>query len=88
MPYIGTVATIFFTAANDFTKEDTRLGIDTLKMTLRNTPDMLIFLLQLETLPFYREPVLSLSIFAALNIFDRWNGKVGNFLDAKRSVWI
>ena len=69
VPYVVTVATIFITVAKELTKKFT-LGVNALKMTLCITPAMLILFLQLAISPSYRKPVLSLSIFAALNIFD------------------
>ena len=67
--YVVTVAMIFCKVADKLTKEDD-LGINALKGTLCITPALLILLLQLAICPSYRRPVLSLSIFAALNIFD------------------
>ncbi|XP_028399885.1 uncharacterized protein LOC114523220 [Dendronephthya gigantea] len=67
--YIITVATIFGTVAKDLTKDD-GLGINALIGTLCITPALLVLLLQLTISPSYRKPVLSLSVFAALNIFD------------------
>jgi hypothetical protein len=67
--YVVAVAMIFCTVAEKLTK-DHDLGINTLKATLCITPVLLILLLQLTICPSYRKPVLSLSIFAALNIFD------------------
>lgn len=67
--YVVTVAMIFCKVAEKLTKEDD-LGINALKATLCITPALLILLLQLAICPSYRKPVLLLSIFAALNIFD------------------
>ena len=67
--YIVTVGTVFGTVAHKLTKNDT-LGINALIGTLCVTPGLLILLLQLMICLSYRKPVLSLSIFAALNIFD------------------
>ena len=67
--YIVTVGTVFGTVAHKLTKNDT-LGINALIGTLCVTPGLLILLLQLMICPSYRKPVLSMSIFAALNIFD------------------
>jgi hypothetical protein len=67
--YVITVGMIFGKVAPKLTKEDD-LGINVLLGTLCITPGLLILLLQLTICPSYRKPVLSLSIFAALNIFD------------------
>ena len=67
--YIVTVGTVFGTVAHKLTKNHA-LGINALIGTLCVTPGLLILLLQLMICPSYRKPVLSLSIFAALNIFD------------------
>ena len=67
--YIITVGTIFGTFAHKLTKDDT-LGVNSLIGTLCITPALLVLLLQLTICPSYREHVLSISIFAALNIFD------------------
>ena len=67
--YVLTVGMIFDRVAYKLTKQDD-LGINALKSTLCITPAMLILFLQLAICPSYRKPVLSLSIFAALNIFD------------------
>ena len=67
--YIITVGVIFGKVAHKLTK-DHDLGINALMGTLCITPGLLILLLQLTICPSYRKPVLSLSIFAALNIFD------------------
>ena len=67
--YVSTVGTIFGKVAYKLTKDDI-LGINALLGTLCITPGLLILLLQLTICPSYRKPVLSLSIFAALNIFD------------------
>ena len=67
--YIITVGMIFGKVAHKLTKHDD-LGINALIGTLCITPGLLILLLQLTICPSYRKPVLSLSIFAALNIFD------------------
>ncbi len=67
--YVVTVAMIFCKVAEKLTKDDD-LGINALKAMLCITPVLLILLLQLAICPSYRKPVLSLSIFAALNIFD------------------
>ena len=67
--YIITVGMIFGKVAHKLTKEDD-LGINALIGTLCITPGLLILLLQLTICPSYGKPVLSLSIFAALNIFD------------------
>lgn len=67
--YVVTVAMIFCKVAEKLTKKDD-LGINALKATLCITPPLLILLLQLTICPSYRKPVLSLSVFAALNIFD------------------
>ncbi|CAB4000260.1 Hypothetical predicted protein [Paramuricea clavata] len=64
-----TVAVIFCKVAEKLTK-DQDLGINALKATLCIAPVLLILLLQLMICPSYRKPLLSLSIFAALNIFD------------------
>ena len=69
LAYVSTVAVIFATVAHKLTNDDD-LGIDALIYTLCITPGLLILLLQLMICPSYRKPVLSLSIFAALNIFD------------------
>ena len=60
---------IFCKVAEKLTKDDD-LGINALKATLCITPVLLILLLHLSICPSYRKPVLSLSIFSALNIFD------------------
>jgi hypothetical protein len=67
--YVITVGMIFGKVAHKLTK-DHDLGINALIGTLCITPGLLILLLQLTICPSYRKPVLSLSIFAALNIFD------------------
>ena len=67
--YIITVGTIFGVVAHKLTKDDT-LGVNALLGTLCITPGLLILLLQLMICPSYRRPVLSMSIIAALNIFD------------------
>ena len=67
--YVITVGVIFGKVAHKLTKDDD-LGINALMLTLCITPGLLILLLQLTICPSYRKPVLSLSIFAALNIFD------------------
>ena len=67
--YVVTVAMIFCKAVEKM-KEDDHLNINALKATLSITPVLLILLLQLAICPSYRRSVLSLSIFAALNIFD------------------
>ena len=67
--YVVTVAMIFCKVAEKLTKEDD-LGINALKATLCITPALLILFLQLTICPPYQKSVLSLSIFAALNIFD------------------
>ncbi|CAB4036932.1 Hypothetical predicted protein [Paramuricea clavata] len=69
VPFVVTVATIFITVAKELTKKRT-LGVNALKTTLCITPGLLILFLQLAISPSYRKPVLSLSIVAALNIFD------------------
>lgn len=69
VPFVVAVATIFATVAKELTKEDS-LGVNALKMTLCITPGLLILFLQLTISPTYRKPVLSLSLFSALNIFD------------------
>ena len=69
VPYIITVATIFATIAKDLTKDDD-LGINALMGTLCITPGLLVLLLHLTICPSYRKHVSSLSVFAALNIFD------------------
>ena len=67
--YVITVGTIFGTFAHELTKDDT-LGINALLGTLCITPALLILLLQLTICPSYRNHVVSMSIYAALNIFD------------------
>ena len=67
--YIITVGVIFGKVVHKLTKDDD-LGINTLLSTLCIAPALLILLLQLAICPGYRKPVLSLSIFTALNIFD------------------
>jgi hypothetical protein len=67
--YVITVAVIFGKVAHKLTKDDV-LGINALIGTLCITPGMLVLLLQLTICPSYRKPVMSLSIFSALNIFD------------------
>ena len=67
--YVITVAMIFGKVAHKITKDGV-LGINALIYTLCITPGFLILLLQLTICPSYQKPVLSLSIFAALNIFD------------------
>ena len=67
--YVITVGMIFGKVAHKFTKDDV-LGINALLGTLCVTPGLLILLLQLTICPSYQKPVLSLSIVAALNIFD------------------
>ena len=67
--YVSTIYTIFGKVAHKLTKDDI-FGINALLGTLCITPGLLILLLQLTICPSYRKPVLSLSIFAALNIFD------------------
>ena len=69
VPFVVAVAMIFAMVAKELTTEDT-LGVNALRMTLCITPGLLILFLQLAISPSYRKPVLSLSIFAALNIFD------------------
>ena len=69
LAFVVTVAMIFCKVAEKLTKDD-NLGINALKATLCITPVLLILLLQLTICPSYRKPLLSLSIFAALNIFD------------------
>ena len=69
VPFVIAVATIFATVAKSLTKEDD-LGVNSLKMTLCFTPGMLILFLQLAISPAYRKPVLALSLFAVLNMFD------------------
>ena len=64
--YISSVGIIFGKVAHKLTKDDT-LGINSLIGTLCITPGLLILLLQLMICPSYRKPVLSMSIFAALN---------------------
>jgi hypothetical protein len=64
-----TVAMIFCKVAEKLTK-DHDLGINALKATLCIAPVLLILFLQLTICPSYRKPLLSLSIFVALNIFD------------------
>ena len=68
VPFVVAVATIFATVAKNLTTDD--LGVNSLKMTLCFTPGMLILFLQLAISPTYRKPVLALSLFAALNMFD------------------
>ena len=67
--YVITVVVIFGKVAHKLTK-DNGLEINILIYTLCITPGLLILLLQLAICPSYQKPVLSLSIFAALNIFD------------------
>ncbi|CAB4036934.1 Hypothetical predicted protein [Paramuricea clavata] len=67
--YVITVAVIFGKVAHKLTKDED-VGINALLGTLCITPGMLVLLLQLMICPSYRKPVLSLSIFSALNIFD------------------
>jgi hypothetical protein len=67
--YVITVGMIFGKVAHKLTKDDD-LGINVLLGTLCITPGLLVLLLQLTICPSYRRPVLSLSIFSALNIFD------------------
>ena len=67
--YVVSVAMIFCKVVEKLTKDDD-LGINALKATLCITPVLLILLLHLTICPSYRKPVLSLSIFSALNIFD------------------
>jgi hypothetical protein len=67
--YVITVAVIFGKVAHKLTKDED-LGINALLGTLCITPGILVLLLQLMICPSYRKPVLSLSIFSALNIFD------------------
>ena len=69
VPYVLTVAMIFDRVAHKLTKQDD-LGINALKSTLCITPAMLMLFLQLTISQPYRKSVLSLSILAALNIFD------------------
>ena len=69
VPFVVTVAMIFAIVAKKLTTKDT-LGVNALKTALCITPGLLILFLQLAISPSYRKPVLSLSIFAALNIFD------------------
>ncbi|CAB3985303.1 Hypothetical predicted protein [Paramuricea clavata] len=69
VPYVITVAMIFGKVAHKLTKDNV-LEINTLIYTMCITPWLLILLLQLAICPSYQKPVLSLSIFAALNIFD------------------
>ena len=83
--YVITVAVIFGKVAHKLTKDED-LGINALLGTLCITPGLLVLLLQLMICPSYRKPVLSLSIFSALNIFDGIEmleiflmQKVGNF---------
>lgn len=64
-----TVAMVFCKVTPKLTKGDA-LGINGLKATLCITPILLILLLHLAICPSYRKAVLSLSILAALNIFD------------------
>ena len=67
--YVLTVGMIFDRVAHKLTKHDD-LGINALKSTLCITPAMLMLFLQLAISQPYRKSVLSLSILAALNIFD------------------
>ena len=67
--YVSTVGTIFGKVAHKLTKDDI-FGINALLGTLCIAPGLLILLLQLTICPSYRKPVLSMSILAALNIFD------------------
>ena len=67
--YVVSVAMIFCKVVEKLTNDDD-LGINALKATLCITPVLLILLLHLTICPSYRKPVLSLSIFSALNIFD------------------
>ena len=67
--YVSTVGTIFGKVAHKLTKDDI-FGVNALLGTLCITPGLLILLLQLTICPSYRKPVLSMSILAALNIFD------------------
>ena len=67
--YVITVGMIFGNVAHKLAKDDD-LGINVLLGTLCITPGLLVLLLQLTICPSYRKPVLSLSIFSALNIFD------------------
>ena len=64
-----TVAMTFCKVVEKIEKDDP-LNINALKASLSITPVLLILLLQLAICPSFREPVLSLSIFGALNIFD------------------
>jgi hypothetical protein len=63
------VAVIFIEVAGELKKSDT-YGPNFLKSMLCITPALLVLLLQLVISPSYRKPVLSLSIIAALNIYD------------------
>ena len=67
--YVITIGIIFGKVAHELTKDDT-FGINALLGTLCITPGLLLLLLQLTICPSYRKPVLSMSIIAALNIFD------------------
>ncbi|XP_028399890.1 uncharacterized protein LOC114523225 [Dendronephthya gigantea] len=66
VPFVVTVATIFATVAKDLTEENHNALIGTLCIT----PGLLVLLPQLTISPFFRKPVLSLSVFGALDIFD------------------
>ena len=67
--YAVTVAMTFCKVVEKIEKDDP-LNINALKASLSITPVLLILLLQLAICPSFRKPVLSLSIFGALNIFD------------------
>ena len=69
VPYVLTVAMIFDRVAYKLTTQHD-LGINELKSTLCITPAMLMLFLQLTISQPYRKSVMSLSILAALNIFD------------------
>ena len=67
--YTISVAIVFVQVAHKLDKSET-YGPNFLKSTLCVAPALLVLVLQLVISPSYRKDVLSLSVFAALNLFD------------------
>ena len=67
--YMISVALIFAQIAHKLEETDT-YGPNCLKSALSIAPALLVLVLQLVISPSYRRDVLSLSVFAALNLFD------------------
>ena len=67
--YTISVALIFAQIAHELEETDT-YGPNCLKSALSIAPALLVLVLQLVISPSYRRDVLSLSVFAALNLFD------------------